>query len=100
MLKGILCNTSNFALLPIEFAWYDIIGSIGVATIILTYVLLQTDKIKSEDLTYSLLNGIGAGLIVFSLFYSFNFSAFVVEILWVLISLYGIVKYFRRKNGN
>lgn len=77
-----------------QFAWYDIIGSIGVATIILTYVLLQIGRIKSESLLYSVLNGLGAGLIVFSLFYSFNFSAFVVESLWVLISIYGIAKYF------
>ncbi|MDQ3130870.1 MAG: hypothetical protein M3Q99_08930 [Acidobacteriota bacterium] len=80
-----------------QFAWYDIIGSIGVATIIVTYVLLQTGRVKSESLTYSVLNGAGAALIVFSLFYSFNFSAFVVESLWVLISIYGIAKYFLRK---
>jgi len=76
------------------FAWYDIIGSIGVGTVILTYILLQTGGIKSESLLYSVLNGLGAGLIVFSLFYSFNLSAFIVEALWVLISLYGIAKYF------
>jgi hypothetical protein len=76
-----------------HFAWYDIVGSIGVGTIILTYVLLQTERIRSESLAYSVLNGLGAGLIAFSLLYSFNFSAFVVESLWVLISLYGIVKY-------
>jgi hypothetical protein len=77
-----------------HFAWYDIVGSIGVATIILTYVLLQTEIIRSETLIYSALNGLGAGLIAFSLLYSFNFSAFVVEVLWVLISIYGIAKYF------
>jgi paired small multidrug resistance pump len=75
------------------FAWYDIIGSIGVGTIILTYILLQTERIRSESLIYSLLNGFGAGLIAFSLLYSFNFAAFVVEVLWVLISIYGVVKY-------
>lgn len=77
-----------------NFAFYDLIGSVGVATIIITYVLLQTEKIRSESLTYSVLNGLGAGLIVFSLIFDFNFSAFVVESLWVLISLYGIGKYF------
>ena len=77
-----------------QYAWYDFVGSIGVFTIILTYILLQTEKLKSESLAYSVLNGLGAGLIVFSLFYSFNFSAFVVELLWVLISIYGIAKYF------
>ncbi len=81
-----------------QYAWYDFIGSIGVATIILTYILLQTERIKSESLIYSVLNAFGAGLIVFSLVYSFNFAAFVVESLWVLISLYGIGKYFFKKN--
>ncbi len=81
-----------------QYAWYDLVGSIGVVTIILTYVLLQTERIRSEQLVYSLLNGLGAALIVFSLLYSFNFSAFVVESLWVLISIYGIVKYFWKRN--
>lgn len=77
-----------------NYAWYDLVGSIGVGLIILTYILLQLEKIRSEQLLYSVLNGLGAGLIVFSLLYSFNFSAFVVESLWVLISLFGIAKYF------
>ena len=82
-----------------QFAWYDLLGSIGVAMIILTYVALQLEKIRSEQLIYSLLNAVGAGLVVLSLCFSFNFSAFVVEFFWVLISLYGIGKYFvRRRN--
>jgi hypothetical protein len=83
-----------------HFAWYDIVGSIGVGTIILTYILLQTERIRSESLIYSVLNGLGAGLIAFSLLYSFNFSAFVVEVLWVLISIYGIAKYFLKDKNN
>ena len=81
-----------------NYAWYDFVGSIGVFTIISTYVLLQTGKLESESLAYSALNGAGAGLIAFSLVYSFNFSAFIVELLWVLISIYGIIKYFWKKN--
>lgn len=81
-----------------QYAWYDFVGSIGVFTIISTYVLLQTGKLESESLAYSTLNGAGAALIAFSLVYSFNFSAFIVELLWVLISIYGIIKYFWKKN--
>jgi hypothetical protein len=77
-----------------NFAWYDLVGTVGVITIVLTYILLQTERIRSESLIYSALNGLGAGLIAFSLLYSFNLSAFIVEVLWVLISLYGIAKYF------
>lgn len=80
-----------------EFSLYDLIGSIGVLIIIITYILLQTERIKSESLAYSLLNALGAGLIVFSLIYNFNFAAFVVESIWVLVSLFGIVKYFLKK---
>ena len=83
-----------------QFAWYDFIGSIGVGIIIFTYILLQLEKIRSETLIYSLLNALGASLIIVSLFYNFNFSAFIVEFFWLLISLFGIGKYFlKRKSG-
>ncbi len=77
-----------------RYAWYDFLGSIGVGIIIFTYILLQLEKLRSESLIYSLFNALGASLILISLIYSFNFSAFVVEFFWVLISLYGIGKYF------
>jgi hypothetical protein len=77
-----------------QFAWYDFVGSIGVGIIILTYILLQLGKVRSESLIYSLLNALGASLIIVSLLYSFNFSAFIVEFFWLLISLFGIGKYF------
>ena len=80
-----------------QYAWYDLIGTIGVGVIIATYVFLQLEKIRSESLLYSMLNAAGASLIIVSLVFNFNFSAFIVEFFWVLISLYGIVKYFLKK---
>jgi hypothetical protein len=82
-----------------QYAWYDFVGSIGVAIIILTYIALQIEKIRSETLLYSVLNALGASLILISLFYSFNFSAFIVEFFWLLISLFGIGKYFLKRNN-
>ncbi len=79
------------------YAWYDILGTLGVAIIIVTYVLLQLEKIRSDNLVYSLLNAIGASLILISLYFNFNFPAFVVEFFWLLISLFGIGKYLLRK---
>ena len=80
-----------------KYAWYDFVGSVGVGIIILTYIALQVGKISSETLVYSLLNALGASLILISLFYNFNFSAFIVEFFWLLISLFGVGKYFLRK---
>ncbi len=77
-----------------SYAWYDILGTIGVAVIIFMYVLLQIGRIRSEQLSYSLFNAVGAALILVSLFYSFNFPSFIVESFWLLISLFGIGKFF------
>lgn len=81
-----------------QYSLYDFIGTIGTIIIIGTYILLQLGKIKSETLLYSILNAFGAMLIIISLINSFNFSAFIVEFFWVLISFYGIAKYFWKKN--
>ncbi len=81
-----------------NFGWSNILGTAGVATIIITYVLLQTEKLRSDSLYYSLLNAIGAVLILISLYFEFNFPSFVVEFFWLLISLFGIGKYLRRKH--
>ncbi|MGI8811798.1 MAG: CBU_0592 family membrane protein [Pyrinomonadaceae bacterium] len=80
-----------------SYAWYDIIGTIGVAVIIITYVLLQFEKVGSEQVAYSLLNAVGAALILVSLYFSFNLPSFIVEFFWMLISLFGIGKYLVKK---
>jgi hypothetical protein len=79
-----------------RYAWYDFAGNIGVALMVLGYLLLQAEKIRSSDLTYSLMNGIGALLVVVSLLYRFNLSAFLVEGFWFLISVYGLIKFATR----
>ena len=76
------------------YSIYDVLGNIGVFLIILTYLLLQIRKLSSESLLYSVLNALGASLIVVSLLFDFNLSAFIVEAFWVIISLIGIGKYY------
>jgi hypothetical protein len=75
------------------FAWYDIIGTIGVGIIVVTYLLLQLGRIRSEEVNYSLLNGVGAALILVSLYYEFNLPSVVVEAFWLVISIFGIIRY-------
>ena len=77
-----------------KIQWFDVIGTVGVGTIIVTYILLQANRVRSEQLAYSVLNAAGATLIIVSLYFNFNFPAFVVEFFWLLFSLVGIAKYF------
>ena len=75
----------------------DFLGNIGVVVLMGTYLMLQLNKISSDGLAYSLLNAIGASMIIVSLLYDFNLSALLMEVFWVLISLLGIYRYFRLK---
>ena len=75
----------------------DFVGNIGVVVLIVTYLMLQLNKLSSDSLAYSVLNAVGAGLIVVSLLFDFNLSALLMEVFWVLISFVGIYRYFRLK---
>jgi predicted membrane protein len=76
-----------------KYAWYDFAGNIGVALMVFAYLLLQMGKLRSNDWRYSAMNAIGAALVLVSLIFVFNLSAFLVEAFWLLISLFGLVKY-------
>lgn len=77
--------------------WFDIVGTVGVATIVVTYILLQTGRVKSDQLGYSVLNAVGATLILISLYFEWNLPSVIVESFWLVISLYGIIRYLRRR---
>lgn len=75
----------------------DVVGIVGVAMVLATYFLLQSEKIDAKGFLYSFLNFLGALLIVYSLLYNWNLASFIIEIVWVLISLYGLKKWYRNK---
>jgi hypothetical protein len=72
---------------------FDLAGFIGVLLIVIAYLLLQLDKLPSSSLSFSLLNAAGSLLIMFSLIFKFNVSAFLIEVFWFLISLIGLSKW-------
>ena len=81
-----------------NFHLFDLAGFIGVLMIVVAYLLLQLDKLPSSSATYSLLNAAGALLIIASLIFRFNLSAFIVEVFWFLISLLGLTKSLLSRN--
>lgn len=83
--------------MSMSYGLMDLVGNIGVLMLMFTYLALQLDKIKSADLSYSVLNAVGASLIVASLIVDFNLSALLMEVFWVLISFIGIGRHLRLK---
>src|SRR5882762_9483065 len=76
----------------LDYNWFDLIGNIGVLLMVVAYLLLQLEKLSSSALSYLLLNTVGAILVIISLMFRFNLSAFLMEAFWLLISLYGLAK--------
>jgi len=74
----------------------DLIGFSGVALLIVTYAMLQLDKIDPKGFWYSFNNLIVAILVTVSLVYTMNIASMVIEVFWFIISLYGIYAYFKR----
>lgn len=78
------------------YSWHDFLGNSGVFLILLTYLLLQMGRMSPATMSYSVLNGLGAGLILVSLFYTFNLSAVIIEVAWLVISIFGVAKAMRK----
>lgn len=78
----------------------DVVGMVGVVIVVITYFLLQSERIDSKGFLYSFFNAFGSLLIMYSLLYNWNLASFFIEFFWILISLYGLRKWYRNKMQN
>ncbi len=76
----------------ISMHWYDWAGLLGVAMTLVAFYMLQAGRLRGDGLSYQLMNAFGAFAVLLSLLYAFNLSAFVLEGLWLAISIYGIAR--------
>ncbi len=76
------------------------VGIIGVVLILAAYFLLQLGKLRPDGFLYSFVNLIGAAGVIYSLFFEWNISAFIIEAAWILISIYGLIRFIMRKKAS
>lgn len=81
------------------FGWHDAAGIVGVAAIVGSYLALQLGRMDGRGTAYAAINATGAALILLSLAFDFNLSAFVVESFWLAISLIGVGRGLLRRRG-
>lgn len=80
----------------------DFIGLMGVILMLYAYGRIQFKREYAKQMRYSVINLIGSGCLVFSLWQKWNMASFTGNMIWVLISIYGIfrcAKYMRRPQG-
>ena len=68
--------------------------------VLLSYLLVQLDRIDTKGFLYSLTNGLGAALLCISLYINFNMSGLLIESSWLLISLYGLYRWVKKPSKN
>lgn len=71
----------------------DWLGFIGVFQILLAYILNINGKIKSTDLTFILLNLIGASLACLASIFMEYIPFIILEGVWAFVSLISLLKY-------
>ncbi len=74
----------------------NFLGIFGVVLILIAYSLLQLEKMSAYGVIYSLLNALGAVLILISLYFYWNLASGIIEIAWLIISTYGLIKAIQR----
>ena len=78
-----------------NFSFYDIIGSAGVAILLIAFLLNLLNKISQKSLAYILMNIVGAGLACIASVL-INYIPFVIlEGAWTLVSIIALINYLR-----
>ncbi|WP_282120956.1 CBU_0592 family membrane protein [Ruegeria atlantica] len=78
-----------------SLTFVDAIGSFGALIVVAAYFATQMRMMNSDDLAFPMVNLIGSILIVFSLMQNFNLASMLIEGFWIIISVIGIIQYFR-----
>jgi len=76
----------------VDYALHNVVGNLGVLLIVGTYFLVQIGRMSATQAPYILANGLGAALLMYSLSFDFNLSAFLIEAIWLVISIIGLVR--------
>jgi hypothetical protein len=80
-----------------DFSFADIIGSVGVFILLLAFVLNLLNKISRENISYILMNAIGAGLACYASYLISYIPFILLEAVWTLVSVIAVLNYYRKK---
>jgi nucleoside recognition membrane protein YjiH len=74
----------------------DWLGSIGVFQILLAYVLNILGKVSNKNLSFILLNTIGAAMACLASILLKYLPFIILEAVWTLVSLYALINYKKK----
>jgi hypothetical protein len=72
---------------------YTLAGFAGALIVVIAYFANQVGRLPSDDWRFPGANLLGSLLILMSFYTGWNFPSLVIEIFWVAISVYGLVRW-------
>jgi hypothetical protein len=82
-----------------DMQWYDWVGILGTLMVLFAYYLLQAERLQGNGLLYQLLNLFGACGVLVSLYGGFNLAVFVLMMVWIVITAYGMTRRMKGSDG-
>lgn len=75
----------------------DIIGWSGSFMVVVAYGLNSYQKIKSDSLTFLLLNFLGGLFLIIYTYYIAAFASTFLNVVWVIIAIPALIKFIKPK---
>lgn len=76
---------------------FDLLGLAGAALFVIAYAGVQIGRLDARAAPALAMNLVGAILVLISLTHAFNLAAFVLETVWGLLALYGLIRLAARR---
>lgn len=84
-------------LINYNYTWSDLVGNIGVVILLYTFYANVHGSLNSQGFWYNFNNLVVAILLGINLYYKPNISSIIIEIFWLGISVYGLIKWYKSK---
>ena len=76
----------------------DITGWLGAAAVLYAYFLVSTNRLSGNSVHYQFFNVLGAVCLVFNTFFNHAYPSMVVNIIWILVAIYSLVRKAPQEN--
>jgi hypothetical protein len=74
----------------------DIVGVAGATLVLIGFVLVQTHRLRDEDIRYDLLNALGSGLLLWYAVLLESYPFMILNSVWLLVSLKDVLTWWRK----
>jgi hypothetical protein len=82
-----------------EHIWFDAIGWMGAALLLVAYAMVSSKKLEVDATAYQLLNIIGSVLLVANTIFYRAYPSSFVNLIWAAIAVFSIATRRRLSSG-